>query len=304
MYNISFDKRLEDVKRFYEILEALENKLGGKRTLANCNGRMGWPEREVYFFFELGEYRSTSGVGMRVVRVGTHALTEKSKTTLWNRLSQHQGTIKSGGGNHRGSIFRHHVGTALIARDVRGLFQTVAETFGRLDILINNAGVETLAPFLELEEDQWDCVYNTNVKGIYLCTQLAARMMKDIGGGVVVNISSTTGQQVWTGYAHYCSSKAAVDMLTKCLAVELAPFGIVVNAIAPGTVDTEMTQQDISGEGLLDIVIRRTPIKRLGTPEDIARSVLFLCEGAGNWLTGEIITVDGGYRLSGDPIPG
>ena len=89
MYNISFDKRLEDVKRFYEILEAQENKLGGKRTLANCNGHMGWPERGVYFFFEPGEYRSNSGAGMRVVRVGTHALTEKSKTTLWNCQSSH-----------------------------------------------------------------------------------------------------------------------------------------------------------------------------------------------------------------------
>jgi hypothetical protein len=113
----SFDKRLEDINRFYEILEALEMKLGGKRTLAHCDGRMHWPERGVYFFFEPVEMRSTSGVGQRVVRVGTHAVTKKSRTTLWNRLSQHQGTIKNGSGNHRGSVFRHHVGTALIARD-------------------------------------------------------------------------------------------------------------------------------------------------------------------------------------------
>ncbi len=188
--------------------------------------------------------------------------------------------------------------------DANRLFQTVLDTFGRIDILVNNAGVENVAPFLEMKEAQWDVVFNTNVKGIYLCTQQAARIMKKSGGGTVINISSTTAQQVWTGYAHYCSSKAAVDMLTKCLAVELAPFGIIVNAIAPGTVDTEMSQEDLKGEGLMDVVVRRTPIKRLGTPEDIARAVIYLCDEAGDWLTGEIITIDGGYRLSGDPIPG
>lgn len=187
--------------------------------------------------------------------------------------------------------------------DVQRMFRTVKEAFGRVDILINNAGVENVATFLELSEAQWDEVFNTNVKGIYLCSQQAAHMMKETGGGVVINISSTTAQQVWTGYAHYCASKAAVDMLTKCLAVELAPYAITVNAIAPGTVDTEMTQLDLSGDGMLDVVIRRTPVKRLGLPEDIARVVVFLCDGAGDWLTGEIITIDGGYRLSGDPVP-
>ena len=105
----SFDERLEDIRRCYEILESLEKRVGGKRTLANCTGHMGWPDRGVYFFFEPGEMRTTSGTGMRVVRVGTHALKDGSRTTLWNRLRQHQGTLKIGGGNHRGSKFRHHV---------------------------------------------------------------------------------------------------------------------------------------------------------------------------------------------------
>ncbi|MBN1666854.1 MAG: hypothetical protein JW862_07185 [Anaerolineales bacterium] len=109
--------RLKDLRRFYVILNQLERKLGGKRKLANCNGYMDWPQRGVYFFFEPGEIRTHSGQGPRVVRVGTHALISNSQTTLWKRLSQHQGTLKSGGGNHRGSIFRLHVGTALINRD-------------------------------------------------------------------------------------------------------------------------------------------------------------------------------------------
>jgi len=113
---MSFEQQLEDVKCFYEILEGLERKVWGKRKLASCHGSMNWPERGVYFFFEPGEMRSTSGSGMRVVRIGMHALKAGSKTTLWKRLSQHQGTQKSGGGNHRGSVFRLHVGTALIAQ--------------------------------------------------------------------------------------------------------------------------------------------------------------------------------------------
>jgi len=115
--NQSFDERLEDIRRFYEILESLEKRVGGIRTLANCNGHMDWPERGVYFFFEPGEMRTISGSGLRVVRVGTHGLKEGSQTTLWKRLRQHQGTLKSGGGNHRGSVFRRHVGAAMIARD-------------------------------------------------------------------------------------------------------------------------------------------------------------------------------------------
>jgi len=94
--------RLNDLRRFYSLLSVQEVKLGGKRTLSACDGRMGWPQRGVYFFFEPGEFRSQSGEGPRLVRVGTHALNTGSRTTLWNRLSQHQGSIKSGGGNHRG----------------------------------------------------------------------------------------------------------------------------------------------------------------------------------------------------------
>ena len=110
--------RQQDIDRFYEFLHQLEDVLGGKRKLSFCNGRMIWPERGVYFFFEDGETRENGEP--RVVRIGTHALSLKSRTKLWSRLSQHQGTLSGrypGGGNHRGSIFRLHVGTAIITRD-------------------------------------------------------------------------------------------------------------------------------------------------------------------------------------------
>jgi len=106
-------ERLEDLIRFYSAMSRLEDKIGGHRRLADCHGRMKWPKRGIYFFMENGEQRTNSGQGARIVRVGTHAVSTGSKTTLWRRLSQHKGTEKTGGGNHRGSIFRKIVGTAL-----------------------------------------------------------------------------------------------------------------------------------------------------------------------------------------------
>ena len=108
--------RFSDTRRFYELVERLEGEVGGTSLLDECTGRMGWPGRGLYFFFERGEMRSGSGAGLRVVRVGTHALKEGSKSTLWGRLSQHRGTVRNGGGNHRGSIFRLLVGIALASR--------------------------------------------------------------------------------------------------------------------------------------------------------------------------------------------
>lgn len=109
--------RISDLKDFYGLLAALAENVGGPRHLVGCSGRLAWPRRGVYFFMEPGESRSHSGRGPRVVRVGTHALKERSATLLWTRLSQHRGQESSGGGNHRGSIFRLIVGTALMARD-------------------------------------------------------------------------------------------------------------------------------------------------------------------------------------------
>ena len=128
MCSVPFDVRLRDIQRFYSVLEELEAVVGGKRTLGKADGRMNWPLRGVYFFFEPGEERTTSGTGPRVVRVGTHALKIGARTTLWKRLRQHRGTVEGacpGGGNHRGSVFRLHVGTALVCRN-----QSPAETAG------------------------------------------------------------------------------------------------------------------------------------------------------------------------------
>ena len=111
------DRREHHLLQFYDLLARLERNLGGACRLSECSGKMGWPQRGVYFFREAGEIRTDTGDGPRVVRVGTHALKADAKTSLWNRLSQHRGTVKSGGGNHRGSIFRLIAGAALMERD-------------------------------------------------------------------------------------------------------------------------------------------------------------------------------------------
>lgn len=113
----SHAQRLTDLRRFYALLDELARRTGGPRRLAECSGRLDWPPRGVYFFMEPGEIRRESGEGLRIVRVGTHALKDQSRTTLWKRLSQHKGQARSGGGNHRGSIFRLLVGAALLADD-------------------------------------------------------------------------------------------------------------------------------------------------------------------------------------------
>ena len=110
-------ERLADLKRFHDLLDRLEDRIGGRRCLAHCDGRMGWPDRGVYFFFEDGEIRAGSGEGPRVVRVGTHALKPGSRSSLWGRLAHHRGVAGNGGGNHRGSIFRLLVGAALARRE-------------------------------------------------------------------------------------------------------------------------------------------------------------------------------------------
>jgi len=112
--------RLHDVALFYDLLDDLGRRVGGPRRLADCSGRSGWPTKGVYFFFEDGELRTSSGSKPRVVRVGTHALTASARATLWQRLNAHQGVVggrSAGGGNHRGSVFRLHVGAALLERD-------------------------------------------------------------------------------------------------------------------------------------------------------------------------------------------
>lgn len=153
-------RRIEDLRRFYKLLDDLATRSGGPRRLSECSGSVDWPSRGVYFFFESSEARRESGAGGRVVRVGTHALKEGSQTTLWKRLSQHRGTRASGGGNHRGSIFRLLIGAALIRRDGYacaswGQGNSAPEALRRVELEIERRASAVIGamPFLWLKVD-------------------------------------------------------------------------------------------------------------------------------------------------------
>lgn len=176
--------------------------------------------------------------------------------------------------------------------DVRRMVAEVVARFGRLDLLVNNAGVQTWSPLLDVTEDDWDFVIRTNLKGCFLCMQAAALHMKDHGGGAIVNIGSGSNKVPFPGLIAYTASRGGIEMLTKVAAVELGPLRIRVNCIAPGAVEVERTRLELPDYA--GTWGRQTPLRRIGTPEDIARAVAFLASDAASFITGQTIMVDGG----------
>ena len=174
--------------------------------------------------------------------------------------------------------------------DVVALFDAVEKKFGRLDILVNNAGIFFSAKFDELTEEQWDRILDANLKSQFLCSQMAAPMLRRSGHGRIINFASLGGLLAWPNYTHYCVSKAGVIMLTRCLARALAPE-ITVNAIAPGTISFDGDAPEISQD-----FIRRAPLQRTGTPKDIEDAVVYLAQAP--FITGQVIVVDGGRSLT------
>ncbi len=178
------------------------------------------------------------------------------------------------------------------AAGVQAMCRFVADQFGRIDILVNNAGIQTWKPLLDLEEEEWDRVMATNLKGCFLCTQRAARLMKDSGGGVIVNIGSGCNKVAFPNLVDYTASKGGIEMFTKVAAVELGSFGIRVNCVAPGAIEIERTQSEAGDYA--GTWSKLTPLRRIGTPQDVGRVVAALAGPAGDFVTGQTVWVDGG----------
>jgi len=180
--------------------------------------------------------------------------------------------------------------------EVDSLFQKTIERFGRIDIVVNNAGITRDTLIIRMEEKDWDKVLDINLKGAFLVTKTAARIMMQQRYGRIVNISSVVGLSGNAGQANYASSKAGLIGLTKSAAKELASRGITVNAVAPGFIATEMTDalSDSTKQQFLD----RMCIKRPGSPQDVAEAVLFLASDEASYITGQVLAVDGGLSIS------
>jgi len=187
------------------------------------------------------------------------------------------------------------------AESVDHAVSAVLGRFGRIDALVNNAGVYPTTAWSEMTEDAWDQVMDTNLKGAFLCTQAVARSMVSLKlRGAIVNVSSTAALVARPGIAHYAASKAGLNAMTRVLALELAPHGIRVNAIAPGLIATEGARSHaatVQGATELRAKLSRVPLGAEGTPEDVASLVLYLLSDASQYITGSIMVVDGGYSL-------
>ncbi|MFH2035639.1 MAG: 3-oxoacyl-[acyl-carrier-protein] reductase [Candidatus Zixiibacteriota bacterium] len=179
--------------------------------------------------------------------------------------------------------------------DVKNLIDETVEKFGSLDVVVNNAGITRDTLLMRMKESDWDLVMNINLKGAFLVTQAASRIMMKQRSGRIVNISSVVGKMGNAGQANYSASKAGLLGLTKSAARELASRNITVNAIAPGFIKSEMTDnlpEDIKAE-----FIKTTPLGRFGSPEDIANAVAFLASDDASYITGQVLGVDGGMTM-------
>ncbi len=181
--------------------------------------------------------------------------------------------------------------------DVDAALSATQQTLGTVTALVNNAGIFKAADFLEITESDWDAVLAVNLKGAFLVAQAVARTMAAATGGAIVNMSSVNGVMAIPNIASYNVSKGGMDQLTRVMALALADRGIRVNAVAPGTIATALAQRAVLGsDAARQRIMSRTPLQRLGTPDEIADVVAFLLSSASSYLTGEIVYADGGRR--------
>jgi NAD(P)-dependent dehydrogenase (short-subunit alcohol dehydrogenase family) len=228
------------------------------------------------------------GIALALAREGARvAVCEIVPSLLENALAQIQGQAG------QALPFQMDVTSK---EQIHGVVQEVLRRWGTVDILVNNAGIYEVLPVEEISEEQWDRVLAVNLKGAFLCCQAVIPHMKRQGRGRIVSIASSAGKTGGTlAGAHYSVSKAGVICLTKQLARELGPQGITANAVAPGRIDTPMIQ--VSSDEENEAFRLRTPLGRLGTPEDVANAVVFLASEEASFITGEILDVNGGLLI-------
>jgi NAD(P)-dependent dehydrogenase (short-subunit alcohol dehydrogenase family) len=178
---------------------------------------------------------------------------------------------------------------------ITGAVDATVDRHGRIDVLVNNAGVGTNHDALSVTEAEWDEVLDVNLKGLFFACQAAGRHMVAAGSGQIVNMSSQAGSVGIRRHAAYCASKGGVEQLTRVLALEWAPHGVTVNAVAPTFIRTPGTAERLDDPTFLDDVLDRIPLRRVGSPMDVAGAVIYLASAAAGLVTGTVLAVDGGW---------
>ena len=184
------------------------------------------------------------------------------------------------------------------ATEVEAAVKEVISSFGCVDILVNNAGISTQSTIAEMPEEMWDDMLDVNLKGVFLCSRAVAPHMQERRYGKIVSMASQLAVTGRAQFVHYSSAKAAVVAFTRGLATELGPHNINVNAIAPGLIETPMSSRDVP-QSLREVVLKRTPMRRFGAPEDIANAVLFFVSAESSFVTGQCLLVCGGSSAAG-----
>lgn len=185
-------------------------------------------------------------------------------------------------------------GDATIYSDVRSAVHKFLDEAGRIDILVNNAGIGEVIPFLEMKEEDWDKTINTNLKSVYIFSREVGMHMVKNRSGRIINIASINGIKGEGNLVAYCASKAGIIGFTKALAMEWAPYGVLVNAVAPGYFLSEMTEKAFEDQRMRERIIRRIPLKRFASPQEIVGIVIYLASDMSSFVTGSVFVIDGG----------
>lgn len=234
-----------------------------------------------------------TGAGRSIGRSIAQALHERGYAVAVTDFDEESAGTLAGELSPDGDSARAYRLDVSSASGIARVFESVEREMGAIDVLINNAGVYPSQPALEMSEEEWDQVMDTNLKGTFFCSQALARSLVKRGtGGSIVNIASTSAFSARTGVAHYGASKAGVVMLTKSLAQEFGPLGIRVNAVAPGLVEV---REGLVSPAYRDQISTVIPSGRIGTPDDIVGVVAFLLTSEASYVNGECIVIDGGF---------
>ncbi len=236
---------------------------------------------------------AASGIGKASARLfageGAKVVLSDCQTSLGEETTQ---TIRTDGGE---AVFIR--ADVTVSKDTQEMVQFALDNYGQLDVLLNNAGIELYRPLVETEEEDWDQILAVNVKGIYLCSKHAIPRMAETGGGSIINIASVLGERVMSGDSIYAISKAGVIQMTRALALEFARHEIRVNAISPGFFETDMNREFLAsatGRAMAE----KIPMRRVGRAEDLDDVLLLLAGGGSRYMTGAVLTVDGGHTLA------